>query len=301
MEVEHWIPGRRPGPSSHLGSEWDRRARMNRCRILQVPAGTRPPSDLLQPPASPICRPPSTPASGPPSIVPLSMVATIGMSLQQPSEMPRTQAADTGKRTGLARPLLPTRPIAQVGTPTLVPSPERVVRHLGEHSLVEIRADAKSCRQGWELSPSELARFGRGARERQGFGGAAEADEKVRFGQKVDRVGSAVLLEGDASMTAMLGPGMQSLAPAPRDRRRAQGGGSLAAAMRACSRVADGFRQVIGGYSGTHSAEKLPGRTLAAQADDLLVPAGPGCQHGPRGERRFSATGNARAGKRLDG
>src|ERR1700677_2595899 len=59
--------------------------------------------------------------------------------------------------------------------------------------------------------------------------------------------------EGDASMTAMLGPGMR-----PYCQHHATGGELKVADLIwrvpcACGRVADGFRQVVGGVSASHT------------------------------------------------
>ena len=82
--------------------------------------------------------------------------------------------------------------------------------------------------------------------------------------------------ESDASMTALLGPGLR-----PYCQHHASGGDLKVADLIwrppcACRRVADGFRQVVGGFSASHTADKCLERTVAANPDDLTVPAGTG-------------------------
>jgi hypothetical protein len=50
-------------------------------------------------------------------------------------------------------------------------------------------------------------------------------------------------------------------------------GPDLAVAAR-LRRVADGFRQVVGGFSASHTADKRLERTIQAKPDDLTVPMG---------------------------
>jgi hypothetical protein len=80
--------------------------------------------------------------------------------------------------------------------------------------------------------------------------------------------------ESDAFMTAVLGPGVR-----PYCQHHATGGELKVSDLIwkipcACGRVADGFRQVIGGFSASHAADKCLERTIQANPDDLTVPMG---------------------------
>jgi hypothetical protein len=107
--------------------------------------------------------------------------------------------------------------------------------------------------------------------------------------------------QGDASMTAALGPGMR-----PYCQHHATGGELKVADLIwrppcACGRVADGFRQVVGGFSASHTADKCIERTLRAKPDDLTVPLGnPAELRAAEGTQVFHDRPCA-CGKRFDG
>ena len=98
-------------------------------------------------------------------------------------------------------------------------------------------------------------------------------------------------------MTAALGPGLH-----PYCQHHATGGalkvsGLIWRVPCACGRVADGFRQVVGGFSASHTTDKCLERTIAASPDDVTVPMGSGLPAGLSRAPRSSATDGVPAGR----
>jgi hypothetical protein len=105
--------------------------------------------------------------------------------------------------------------------------------------------------------------------------------------------------ESGASMTAMLGPGQR-----PYCQHHATGGELKVADLIwrppcACGRVADGFRQVVGGFSASHTADKCIERTMRANPDDLTVPMG--SPAAPLETVQIVRDQKCACGKRMDG
>jgi len=111
----------------------------------------------------------------------------------------------------------------------------------------------------------------------------------------------------DASTTATLGGGLR-----PFCQHHATGGELVIADLMwclpcACGRVADGFQQVVGGFSATHTAARCLQRTVEASPDDVTGPGGSGPPARPVDRVRtmkprcacgksFDGTANASAG-----
>jgi len=107
--------------------------------------------------------------------------------------------------------------------------------------------------------------------------------------------------EGDASTTATLGGGLR-----PFCQHHATGGELVVADLIwklpcACGRAADGFSQVVGGFSASHNADKCLERTVAANPDDVTVPAGSGLPTRPIEGAQVFTNRKCACGKRLDG
>jgi hypothetical protein len=102
-------------------------------------------------------------------------------------------------------------------------------------------------------------------------------------------------------MTAMLGEGMR-----PYCQHHATGGELKVADLIwrlpcACGRVADGFRQVVGGFSASHSVDKCIERTLRANPEDLTVPMGSRMPTKPIDGAQVFRNEKCACGKHLDG
>jgi hypothetical protein len=63
--------------------------------------------------------------------------------------------------------------------------------------------------------------------------------------------------------------------------------------------VADGFRQVIGGFSASHTADQCLERTIQAKPDDLMVPMG--SPAAPLETMQIARDQKCACGKRMDG
>jgi hypothetical protein len=105
--------------------------------------------------------------------------------------------------------------------------------------------------------------------------------------------------QGSDFVTAALGPGVR-----PYCQHHATGGelkirDLLWKLPCACGKVADGFHQVVGGYSAVHSERKCIVRTIQAAPDDATVPMDLGMLSA--GQARVAREQGCACGKRVDG
>ena len=106
-------------------------------------------------------------------------------------------------------------------------------------------------------------------------------------------------VEGSDFVTAALGPGVR-----PYCQHHATGGelkirDLLWKLPCACGKVADGFREVIGGFSAVHTERKCILRTIRATPDDVTVPHGIPASHAVGGLALPEA--RCACGKKADG
>ncbi len=125
------------------------------------------------------------------------------------------------------------------------------------------------------------------------------------FGATTMRCSAAgCAFEGSDFVTAALGPGVR-----PYCQHHATGGELKIRDLPwklpcACGKVADGFNQVIGGFSAVHGERKCIVRTIQASPDDVTVPLGSpmsGLDKAAREKPPVTGERGCACGKRTDG